>query len=111
MRLRVDTSGLRFVLVGGPHPVLEFGTTEPKTDEAGVPLYQVKVTAIGEDAPEIFTVKVPGEPKEVVLGLMVELRELTAQPWTIGDKSGVAFRAAAVIPAAVGAVNGKAGER
>jgi hypothetical protein len=99
MKLRVDTSGLRFVLVGGPDPVLEFGTTEPKTDEAGVALYQVKVTAIGEDAPEILTVKIPGLPKDVVLGLMVELRELTAQPWTIGDKSGVAFRASAVAAA------------
>ena len=111
MRLRVDTSGLRFVLVGGPDAVLEFGTTEAKTDESGVPLFAVRVVAIGDDAPEMLVVKVPGEPKEVGLGLMVELRELTAQPWTIGDKSGVAFRAAAVIPAAVGAVNGKAGDR
>ena len=99
------------MLVGGPDPVLESGSTEPRTDETGVPLYQVKVTAIGDDAPEILAVKVPGEPKDVVLGFMVELRELTAQPWTIGDKSGVAFRAAAVMPAAVGAFNGKAGER
>ncbi len=109
MKLKVDTSGLRFVLVGGPDPVMEFGTAEPKTDEAGVPLYQVKVTTIGGDAPEIIAVKVPGEPKDVVLGLMVDLRELTVQPWTIGDKSGVAFRAAAVVAAAVNARNGQGG--
>ena len=106
MKLRVDTSGLRFVLVGGPDPVLEFGTQEARTDENGVPLYAVRVVAIGDDAPEMLTVKVPGEPQGVVLGLIVELRELTAQPWTIGDKSGVAFRATAVEAASAKSRNG-----
>ena len=109
MKLRVDTSGLRFVLVGGPDPVREFGTQEAKRDEAGVPLFAVKVVAMGDDAPEIMVVKVPGQPEGVVLGSVVELRELTAQPWTIGDKSGVAFRAVAVEPAAASARNGQGG--
>jgi hypothetical protein len=106
MKLKVDTSGLRLVLVGGPDPVLDFGTKDPRTDEAGVPLFAVKVVALGEESPEVFTVKVPGEPQGVVLGSIVELRELIAQPWSIGDKSGVAFRAAGVVSAAVKSRNG-----
>jgi len=41
---------------------------------------------------------VPGQP--------VVLAELTAQPWSIGDKSGVAFRALGIESAAVRVRNG-----
>src|SRR3712207_7026583 len=46
------------------------------------------------------SIKVPGQPVGLVPGSVVKVRELTAQPWSIGDKNGVAFRAAAVDSAA-----------
>jgi hypothetical protein len=61
VKLKVDTSDLRFVLVGGPDPVLEFGTQEARTDDAGVPLFAVRVVAIGDEAPELLTITAPGQ--------------------------------------------------
>ncbi|MGH8902391.1 MAG: hypothetical protein ACRDYA_12105 [Egibacteraceae bacterium] len=94
-------------------PVRDFETQQVKLED-GVPLFSVRVVVMdpGSGEAEIVNVKVPGEPVGLVPGQPVALRELTAQPWSIGDKSGVAFRAIGVeaVTAAAGARNGaKAG--
>ena len=41
----------------------------------------------------MISVKVAGEPKGIAQGTALKLVGLTAQPWAMGDRSGVAFRA------------------
>ena len=109
MKLRVDTSELTFLLVAGPVPVRDFETQQVKRED-GVPLFSLRLVAMGVGEAEIINVKVPGEPVGLIPGQPVVLHELTAQPWSIGDKSGVAFRAAGVESTAAGVRNGaKAG--
>ena len=109
MKLKVDTSELTFLLVAAPVPVRDFDTGRAKIED-GVPLFSVRLVAMGTGGAEIINVKVPGEPVGLVPGQQVVLAELTAQPWSIGDKSGVAFRALGIESAAVRVRNGARAE-
>ena len=72
----------------------------PRADENGEPLYVVQLIAMTDGAAEIIAVKVPGLPGPGIRqGHPVKVSGLVAQPWTMGDRSGVAFRAAKVEPA------------
>jgi hypothetical protein len=57
-----------------------------------------------DGAAEIIAVKVPGLPGPGIRqGHPVRVHSLVAQPWTMADRSGVAFRAARIesaVPAA-----------
>ena len=100
MKLKIDTSDLTFLLVTTPAPVRDFDSGQAKRED-GVPLFSVRLVAMGSGEAEIINVKVPGEPVGLVPGQAVVLMELTAQPWSIGEKSGVAFRALGIESAAV----------
>ena len=96
MRLPVDTSSIAFLCALEPQPVLAFDTKQPRADENGEPLYVVQLIALGEGEAEILAVKVPGMPSGIRQGHPVKVHGLVAQPWTMNDRSGVAFRAARV---------------
>ncbi|MGH8931759.1 MAG: hypothetical protein ACRDZO_14330 [Egibacteraceae bacterium] len=100
---------MTFLLVAAPIPVRDFDTGRAKIED-GVPLFSVRLVAMGAGEAEIINVKVPGEPVGLVPGQQVVLAELTAQPWSIGDKSGVAFRALGIESAAVRVRNGARAE-
>jgi hypothetical protein len=71
-----------------------------RADENGEPLYLVQLITLTDGAAEILAVKVPGQPSAGILqGHPVKVHGLVAQPWTMGDRSGVAFRAARIEPA------------
>jgi hypothetical protein len=100
MKLPVDTSSIAFLCALEPQPVLDFETKRPRADENGEPLYVVQLIALAEGAAEILAVKVSGMPGPGIRqGHPVKVLGLVAQPWTMGDRSGVAFRAARVEPA------------
>jgi hypothetical protein len=81
-------------------PVVDFESKRPRADENGEPLYLVQLIAMTDGAAEILAVKVPGQPSQAIRqGRPVKVSGLVAQPWTMGDRSGVAFRAARVEPA------------
>jgi len=115
MRLPIDTSGLTLLVGLAPEPVVDFETRRPKADENGEPLYQLQLVALGGEGAEVITVKVAGEPKGLVAGVPVKVLGLVALPWSMGDRSGVSFKAAhleALTPpaaSAVGATVGPAG--
>jgi hypothetical protein len=80
-----------------PQPLLAFDTKQPRADENGEPLYVVQLIALAEGAAEILAVKVPGMPSQAIRqGHPVKVTGLVAQPWTMNDRAGVAFRAAKV---------------
>jgi hypothetical protein len=100
MKLPVDTSAIAFLCAMPPEPVLDFETKRPRADDNGEPLYVVQLVALAENSAEILAVKVPGMPAAAIRqGHPVKVVGLVAQPWTMGDRSGVAFRAARVEPA------------
>jgi hypothetical protein len=89
MKLPVDTSAIAFLCALEPQPVLAFDTKQPRADENGEPLFVVQLIALGE---------VPGTPSGLRQGRPVKVTGLVAQPWTMNDRAGVAFRAARVEP-------------
>ena len=100
MKLPVDTSAIAFLCAVEAEPVVDFETRRPKADENGEPLYVVQLIAMADGAAEIIAVKVPGLPSAGIRqGHPVKVSGLVAQPWTMADRSGVAFRAARIEPA------------
>jgi hypothetical protein len=99
MKLPVDTSAIAFLCALEPQPVLDFETRRPRADENGEPLYVVQLIALAEGEAEILAVKVPGVPSSGIRqGHPVKVHGLVAQPWSMNDRSGVAFRAARIEP-------------
>lgn len=106
MKLRIDTTGMEFMAAGPPEPVVDFDTKQPKTDsESGAELHALQLVVLGEEGADVISVKFPGRPKGVVKGTAVRVVGLVAVPWSMNDRSGVAFRAASVeaLAAPVGA--------
>ena len=100
MRLPIDTSAISFLCALAPEPVIDFETRRPKADENGEPLYVVQLLVMGEESADLIAVKVPGVLSSAIRqGHAVKVHGLVAQPWTMNDRSGVAFRAARVEPA------------
>jgi hypothetical protein len=99
MKLPVDTSAIAFLCALEPQPVLDFETRQPRADGNGEPLYVVQLIALAEGEAEILAVKVPGLPSGLRQRHPVKVTGLVAQPWTMNDRSGVAFRAARIEPA------------
>ncbi|AMT71018.1 MULTISPECIES: hypothetical protein [Mycobacteriaceae] len=98
MRLRIDTSGTRFIVTRAAEPRLNFETGSPKVDTAtGVPLFATQVLALDDTGGEVLNVTVAGDPK-VTVTQPVSVSGLVAIPWAQGDRSGVAFRADAISP-------------
>ena len=99
MRLPVDTSSIAFLCALEPQPVLAFDTKQQRADENGEPLYVVQLIALAEGEAEILAVKVPGQPSGIRQGHPVKVHGLVAQPWSMNDRAGVAFRATRIEPA------------
>jgi hypothetical protein len=96
MRLPIDTSGLTLLVGLAPEPVVDFETRRPKADENGELLYQLQLVALGSEGAEVITVKVAGEPKGLAAGVPVKVSALVALPWSMGDRSGVSFKASRI---------------
>ena len=104
MKLPVDTSAIAFLCALEPHPLLDFQSKQQRADENGEPLYVVQLIAMTDGAAEILAVKVPGQPSQAIRqGHPVKVTGLVAQPWSMNDRAGVAFRAARVEPAVAAA--------
>jgi hypothetical protein len=99
MKLPVDTSAIAFLCALEPQPLLTFDTKQPRATENGEPLYVVQLIALAEGEAEILAVKVAGMPSGIRQGHPVKVTGLVAQPWSMHDRAGVAFRAARIEPA------------
>src|SRR3954469_25696922 len=108
VKLPIDTSGMTFMAAAPARPVTDFDTGQQKADGNGELLFNLQVVALDPDGAQIITLKIPGDPK-VAQGAMLRLEGLVALPWSMGDRSGVAFRANRVEP--LGASTGAAEAR
>ena len=99
MKLPVDTSAIAFLCAMPPEPVVDFETKRPRADENGEPLYVIQLLAMWDGSADLLAVKVPGQPGPGIRqGHPVKVVGLVAQPWTMNDRAGVAFRAARIEP-------------
>jgi hypothetical protein len=100
VKLPVDTTAIAFLCAMPPEPVVDFETKRPRADEHGEPLFVVQLVALAEGSAEIIAVKTAGTAPAVRQGQPVKVLGLVAQPWTMGERAGVAFRATRVEPIA-----------
>src|SRR5262245_54290233 len=101
MRLPIDTSRLKFLVVAEAEPLRQYEEGKPReawaprTDRNGEVLWGVQLVALGDGEADVIRVSLVGDPG-VTQGEMVRVDQLTAQPWDMDGRSGVAFRALAV---------------
>lgn len=87
-----------FMCVNPPEPKGNARTGEMKTDLAtGLPVYQVGVVAIRGRDSSVIQVAVPGEPNGLMVGTALQLVGLEAVPWEVDGRSGITFRASAIM--------------
>src|ERR671935_778217 len=109
MRLPIDTSRLKFLVVAPAEPLRQYEEGKPREawaprmDSSGEVLWRVQLVALGDGEAEIIRVAVPGDPN-VGQGEMVRVDGMTAQAWEMDGRSGMAFRAQAI-----GSVSARAG--
>jgi hypothetical protein len=76
----------------------------PRTGEvrkdavSGESVFVVGVVAMRGKDSSVIQVSVPGEPKGLGVGTALRLVGLEAVPWDVEGRSGVSFRATAVLP-------------
>src|SRR5688500_6589138 len=101
MRLPIDTSRLKFLVVAPAEPLRQYEEGKPReawaprTDVNGEVLWRAQLVALGDGEAEIIRVAVPGDPN-VSQGEMVRVEGMTAQAWEMEGRSGMAFRAQAI---------------
>ena len=99
IQLPIDASGLTFIDVIPPEPVLDPQTNQQKADASGEPLYSIELVCIGAEGDEIVSVTFPGiPPAGIRQGMPVKVTGLMVTDWAIGDRDGLAFQAAKVEP-------------
>ncbi|MEV0368274.1 hypothetical protein AB0I10_00305 [Streptomyces sp. NPDC050636] len=76
-------------------------TGEVRKDRDGNTVYVVGVSVRQRERrrADVIEVSVPGEPRGVSEGIPVLVADLVATAWSIGDRSGISFRASGITPA------------
>lgn len=101
MRLMLDTTKVMFTVTRAPEPRKDFGKDQQKMDrDTGRPQWLVEVLALDAERGEVIRVTVAGDEPKVSQGQPVTFTDLEAIAWNNNGKSGVAYRAAAIHPAA-----------
>ena len=101
MRLVLDTAKVTFSVTKAAEPKTEFGSGKQKMNRASqLPEWVVEVLALDSERGEVIRVTVAGDQPKVNQGQSVRFEELEAFPWATNGRDGVAYRAAAIHPAA-----------
>jgi hypothetical protein len=97
----VDMARLGAVLcVVPPEPRVNPETGQIRVDRDGNTIYVVGCVvrqAEGRKS-DVIEVAVPGQPRGLAEGMRVEIADLTAVQWQMGDRSGTSWRATAITP-------------
>jgi hypothetical protein len=101
MRMELKTDRVQFLATRRPEPKTDGDGRQKRDRDTQEPLWQTELVAIDPDGAEVIRVATAGEPK-VTPGQYVQVAELVATPWAMGDRNGVAYRAASItaVPAA-----------
>jgi hypothetical protein len=96
-----ETAFAGFMCVMAPEAkVIDMQTGEVRKDrQTGATVFTVGVVAIRGRDSSVIQVAVVGEPSGVAVGTAVRVVDLEAVPWERDGRSGVAWRAASIVPA------------
>ena len=97
MKLEIRTERMQFLATRAPEPKTDLDGRQKKDRETQEPLWQTELVALDADGAEVIRVATAFQPK-VTAGQYVQVAELVASPWSMGDRSGVAYRAASLAP-------------
>ena len=101
MRLVLKDEKYTFTVTKAAEPRTEYGSGRQKMNRASkLPEWIVEVLSMDSERGEVIRVTVTGDQPKVNQGQPVRFEDLEAVPWTHNDRSGVAYRAAAIHPAA-----------
>lgn len=101
MRLPIDVTTITFLAVGGVEQSIEHETGKPRLDKDGQPLFVAQLVALANGEGGVIPVRVAGTaPKGLDQGTSVRCVGLTAAPWSMGERSGVTYRAERIEPVA-----------
>ena len=101
MRLVLEASKTAFTVTKAAEPKTEFGSGQQKLNRASkLPEWSVEVLAMDSERGEVIRVTVTGDQPKVSQGQPVTFSELEAIPWANNGRNGMAYRAAAIHPAA-----------
>lgn len=97
--LPLDAGKLGPALCISVGPKIDPMTNLAKANTEGIPLYVVAVAVAPEgQRPALVEITVTGEPRDLIVGTHVALRGLEAFWWEMSGKSGLIFRADAIVP-------------
>jgi len=82
MGLPVDTSKAVVICGSVPEAMVDRRTGERRTNAEGAPLWRVWLVLLADDEPAVMRVKTTTEPKGLVKGQPVVVRDLVASSWT-----------------------------
>src|SRR5918911_741921 len=97
MQLEIKTDGVEFVVSRAPQPKNDNDGRQKTDRETGELLHVTELVAMDETGAEVIKVTTAGQP-QVTKRQLVMVVKLVATPWTIDGRSGVAFRADAIVP-------------
>jgi hypothetical protein len=101
MRLVLKDEKYTFTVTKAAEPRTEYGSGQQKMNRATkLPEWVVEVLALDSERGEVIRVTVTGDQPKVSQGQTVRFEELEAIPWSNNGRDGVAYRAAAIHPAA-----------
>ena len=101
MKLLLNDSKYTFTVTKAAEPRTEYGSGKQKMNRASqLPEWVVEVLALDSERGEVIRVTVAGDQPKVNQGQSVRFEELEAFPWATNGRDGVAYRAAAIHPAA-----------
>jgi hypothetical protein len=97
MRLEVKTERVQFLATRAPEPKTDQEGRQKRDQRTQELLWQTELVAIDGDGADVIRVATAFEPK-LTPGQYVQVGELVATPWAMGDRSGVAYRSASLAP-------------
>jgi hypothetical protein len=101
MQLPIDVTRITFLAGSEPEQMIEHESGKPRLDKDGQPLFTVQLVVLGAGKGEVIPVRVAGTaPKGLDQGTAVRCVGLTAAPWSMGERSGVTYRAERIEPVA-----------
>ena len=101
MKLLLKDEKYTFTVTKAAEPRTEYGSGQQKMNRATkLPEWTVEVLALDSERGEVIRVTVTGDQPKVNQGQTVRIEELEAIPWAHNGRDGVAYRAAAIHPAA-----------
>ena len=101
MRLVLKDEKYTCTVTKAAEPRTEYGSGRQKMNRASkLPEWIVEVLSMDSERGEVIRVTVTGDQPKVSQGQQVRFEDMEAIPWANDGRNGVAYRAAAIHPAA-----------